>query len=96
MTLDVYGHVFDEFDPGERIPAEDRIRRARDLSVSCPSGGEEGAAEEETPANPHSPSCLPRISFMISEGGTGDQRRPQAGKNPLQMSLFDQEIGDRA
>src|SRR3954454_2202271 len=36
MTLDVYGHVFDEFDPSERIPADEQIRRARDVSVSCP------------------------------------------------------------
>jgi integrase len=29
MTLDTYAHVFDEFDPDERISAEDRIERAR-------------------------------------------------------------------
>jgi integrase len=30
MTLEVYGHVFDEFDPSDRIPAEEAIRRARE------------------------------------------------------------------
>jgi integrase len=29
MTLDTYAHVFDEFDPDERISAEERIERAR-------------------------------------------------------------------
>ena len=33
MTLEVYGHVFDEFDPAERLPAEEQVRRARDKSV---------------------------------------------------------------
>ncbi len=66
MTLDVYGHVFDEFDPSERISAEDRIRRARDVSVSCPPDYTEGEETQETPANDYSPSCLPRISFITS------------------------------
>ena len=30
MTLDTYAHVFEEFDPAERINAADRIRKARD------------------------------------------------------------------
>ena len=36
--LEVYGHVFDEFDLSERRPAEDVIRRAREAEVSaeCP------------------------------------------------------------
>jgi integrase len=29
VALDVYGHVFDEFDPAERTSAEERIRGAR-------------------------------------------------------------------
>jgi integrase len=67
MTLDVYSHVFEEFDPSERAGAEDLIRRARaDVSVSCPPEGSEGSEEGESPANSYSPSCLPRISFMIS------------------------------
>jgi integrase len=33
MTLEVYGHVFDEFDPTERVSAETQIRRARGESV---------------------------------------------------------------
>jgi integrase len=66
MTLDVYGHVFDEFDSADRVPAEGQIRRARDVSVSCPPDAEAGPADHETPANTQSPSCFPRISFMIS------------------------------
>jgi hypothetical protein len=30
MTLEVYGHVFDEFDPARRLPAEEAIRRVRE------------------------------------------------------------------
>ena len=30
MALDTYAHVFEEFDPGERINATDRIRTARE------------------------------------------------------------------
>ena len=30
MSLDTYAHVIDEFDPGERILAADRIRTARE------------------------------------------------------------------
>ena len=67
MTLDVYSHVFEEFDRSERAGAEDLIRQARaDVSVSCPPGDSEGSEGDETPANSYSPSCLPRISFMIS------------------------------
>ncbi len=33
MTLDVYGHVIDEFDPSERVSAEAQIRAARDGHV---------------------------------------------------------------
>ncbi len=69
MTLDVYAHVFDEFDVADRVSAEEQIRRAReelDVSVLCPSRPDEGAVHQKTPANPHSPICLPRISFMIS------------------------------
>lgn len=38
MTLEVYGHVFDELDPAERVSAEAQIRRARDelVPVSYP------------------------------------------------------------
>jgi integrase len=66
MTLDVYGHVFDEFDSSERVSAEDRIRRARDVSVLCPPDQSEGDGTTETPANGYNPSCLPRISFITS------------------------------
>ena len=30
VALDTYAHVFEEFDPGERINAADRIRKARE------------------------------------------------------------------
>ena len=67
MTLDVYAHVFDEFDIAERVSAEDQIRQARrDVSVLCPSGSDEGQPEQEIPANRYNPIPLPRISFMIS------------------------------
>jgi integrase len=70
MTLDVYGHVFDEFDSGERISAEEQIRRAREtepnVSVLCPPNPGERQGTQEIPANRYSPSRLPRISFMIS------------------------------
>jgi hypothetical protein len=70
MTLDVYGHVFDEFDSGERISAEEQIRRAREtepnVSVLCPPNPGERQGTQEIPVNRYSPSRLPRISFMIS------------------------------
>jgi integrase len=67
MTLDVYAHVFDEFDPTERVSAEETIRQARsDVSVLCPPAAEQVDESRETPANLYSPICLPRISFMIS------------------------------
>jgi integrase len=67
MTLDVYAHVFDEFDIAERVPAVEQISRARrDVSVLCPSGSDEGKSKQESPANPYSPICLPRISFITS------------------------------
>jgi integrase len=67
MTLDVYAHVFDEFDPSERVSAENQIAQARrDVSVLCPPGTEAGEKGHKAPANTYSPSCLPRISFMIS------------------------------
>jgi integrase len=67
MTLDVYAHVFDEFDPAERQSAEETIRQARfDVSVLCPPSADQVDETQETPANPYSPICLPRISFMIS------------------------------
>lgn len=65
MTLDVYGHVFEEFDPADRIAAEEQIRKAREKTVSelCPP---EQTPDTETPAAGYNPSCFPRISFMIS------------------------------
>ncbi len=67
MTLDVYAHVFDEFDIAERVSAEDQIERARrDVSESCPPDAEDGVEGQEIPAIPYSPICLPRISFITS------------------------------
>ncbi len=69
MTLDVYAHVFDEFDVSEGVSAEEQIRRAResvDVSVLCPPGPDQVDETQKIPANTYSPICLPRISFMIS------------------------------
>jgi hypothetical protein len=40
MALNTYGHVFDELRGGERLSAEEHIRRARakHVSVLCPPG----------------------------------------------------------
>lgn len=37
MTLNVYGHVFDEWDPAERLTAEERVRAARALATGVPA-----------------------------------------------------------
>jgi hypothetical protein len=67
MTLDVYAHVFDEFDLGERVSAEDQIAQARrDVSESCPPRSEVSQKPCETPGNLYNPISLPRISFMTS------------------------------
>jgi hypothetical protein len=67
MTLDVYAHVFDEFDIAERVSAEDQTTQARrDVSVLCPPGSDAVPGAQETPANPYNPIVLPRISFMTS------------------------------
>jgi hypothetical protein len=67
MTLDVYAHVFDEFDLSERVSAEDQIAQARrDVSESCPPDADDGEEEQESPANPYNPISLPRISFITS------------------------------
>ncbi len=33
MALNTYAHVFDEFDPGDRTTAADRIRAARERLI---------------------------------------------------------------
>jgi len=79
MALDVYAHVFDEFDVAERVSAEDRIAQARrDVSGLCPPGltGARGtagklssfphASGEKAAIDPYSPINLPRISFITS------------------------------
>lgn len=35
MTLDIYVHVFDEFDIAERVSAEDQILQARNAETPC-------------------------------------------------------------
>jgi integrase len=68
MTLDVYGHVFDEFDPAERVAADEQIRRARETDVSekCPADTSGEGENHETPADAYKPRIFPRISLMIS------------------------------
>jgi integrase len=67
MTLDVYSHVFDEQEGAERVSAEDQIERAREsVSGLCPPLPEPADETQEIPGNGYSPSCLPKISFMIS------------------------------
>ncbi len=53
MTLDTYGHVFEEFEGSERASAEEQIRRARDklVSVLCPSAMPGQSATIKIPAN---------------------------------------------
>ena len=79
MTLDVYAHVFDEFDNAERVSAEDRIAQARrDVSGLCPSGSSDGLGTarrsrafshpsgENAATESYNPISLPRISFITS------------------------------
>jgi integrase len=53
MTLDTYGHVFEEFENSERVSAEEQIRRARDklVSVLCPPAAPRKSTTTEIPAN---------------------------------------------
>jgi integrase len=67
MTLDVYAHVFDEFDIAERVSAEDQIVQARrDVSGLCPPISSKAEKSQGIPANPYNPISLPRISFITS------------------------------
>lgn len=67
MTLDVYSHVFDEFDIAERVSAEDQIAQARrDVSGLCPPRSAKAEEPQKSPANPYNPISLPRISFITS------------------------------
>ena len=53
MTLDTYGHVFEEFEGSERVSAEEQIRRARNklVSVFCPPASPKKPGPKKTPAN---------------------------------------------
>jgi integrase len=67
MTLDVYAHVFDEFDVAEGVSAEDQIGQARrDVSGLCPPRSQEDPEPRETPGKTYNPINLPRISFITS------------------------------
>lgn len=61
MTLDVYGHVFDEFDPANGIPAAEQIRRARETDVSKKDPPAETAEPTGKPQKTlRAPSSSPR------------------------------------
>lgn len=45
---------------------------------------------EDVPS-PYNPNCLPRISFMSPEHGTGGHAGSSEGKDSQQMSLFERE-----
>ena len=67
MTLNVYAHVFDEFDIAERVSAEDQIAQARrDVSGLCPPISTNAEKSQGIPGNPYNPINLPRISFITS------------------------------
>jgi hypothetical protein len=53
MTLDTYGHAFEEFDGCDRVSAETAIRAAREelVPVLYPSLRAEAAASQKTAAN---------------------------------------------
>ena len=53
MTLATYAHVFDEFDAGERLPAEQQIQHARDelVPVSYLSSRDSDPLDAENPVN---------------------------------------------
>jgi integrase len=58
MTLDVYAHVFDEFDIAERVSAEDQIEQARrDVSESCPPDADDGWRSRKPLLIPTAPSA---------------------------------------
>jgi integrase len=77
MTLDTYGHVFDEADPADRVPAEQRIRQAREryaterVSEMCPptpsanSAADENACKSEEPTRGLEPRT-PSLRVMCS------------------------------
>ena len=78
MTLDVYAHVFDEFDIAERVSAEDQIAQARrDVSGLCPPGSDEAGRERRKPllipttpsACRGSPSSPRRCRRRLGRGG---------------------------
>jgi hypothetical protein len=61
MTLDVYSHVFDEFDIAERVSAEDQITQARrDVSGLCPPRSDEAEEPQEPLLSPTAPSSCRR------------------------------------
>jgi integrase len=49
MTLDVYGHVFEELEGAKPIPAEEAIRAARRATLVRPHGGAVASSKNEAP-----------------------------------------------
>jgi hypothetical protein len=63
MTLSTYAHLFDEFDPDERVSAEELMRAARgqftspdDVSVLCPRPGFQPPRSDTNPCKSTEPT----------------------------------------
>jgi hypothetical protein len=78
MALDTYAHVFEEFEPAERIDAPDRIRQAR----------------EELRLRARQPDALRRRLTMTSPGGRGAVGWPErSNAYDAANVLLAQELG---
>ncbi len=70
MTLATYAHVFAEFGPEDRVPAEEQIRRAR-VSMYPSRTSKESRAEAAREKSPQTPSGRSRTRtwdlFLIRE-----------------------------
>jgi hypothetical protein len=73
MPLDVYRHVFDEFDPADRIPADDQIRRARGTDV-CPKS----VRRPRPPSQQTRKPCKPSEPHRFPQDLPHDLVRPTA------------------
>ena len=71
VCLDTYAHVFDDFDPAQRTPAEAAIRQARDelVPVRYPLRGR--GAPREGPARPEPPVCRHLTEWAILDSNQG-------------------------
>ncbi|MEA2275769.1 MAG: hypothetical protein QOC78_729 [Solirubrobacteraceae bacterium] len=85
MALDTYAHVFEEFDPAERINAADRIRSAREelrFRERQPTLFDVARAPRSTPT----PSCVwPRASCC---GGASARPRPACALQPRDLEIL--------